>query len=112
MAERASVFDGIADLDLSDFAPQKPKPAAPPEQVRQVAEKSAFRSREPEPAAPAKRAGRVHRTGRNIHINLKIRAETRELFYKISDAQNWVLGETFEHALQALQRELDAKGQK
>jgi hypothetical protein len=32
-----------------------------------------------------------------------------ETFYKISDSQRWTLGETFERAIVALQRELNQK---
>jgi hypothetical protein len=53
-----------------------------------------------------KRVPRRHRTGRNVQFNLKASQETVDAFYAISDSQGWVLGETLEHALAALQREL------
>lgn len=40
-------------------------------------------------------------------MNLKVRAETRELFYRLNDSQGWVQGYTFERAVQALQKELE-----
>lgn len=43
-------------------------------------------------------------------LSLKASAETIEAFYAISDAQNWVLGETLEWALDALRRELAGQG--
>jgi hypothetical protein len=47
-----------------------------------------------------------HRTGRNVQFNVKASQEAIDAFYRISDAQNWVLGETLERALAALEREL------
>ena len=44
------------------------------------------------------------RTGRNIQLNIKVCAETIERFYAISDRHGWVLGETFERAIAALER--------
>ena len=98
MNGRAGVFDD----DLGDF---RPKPATQPEQVRDVAEKAGFRSREPA-AAVDPRPIRRYRTGRNQQLNLKVRAEDAAAFYAIADAQGWVLGETFAHAIAALQQKL------
>ena len=73
MAERAGIFDSGADFDVSDFVPQKPKPAAPREKVRQVSEGSEFKSREPEerPAAAREAAptpyGPEYPPGRSGH---------------------------------------------
>lgn len=115
---RAPLFGQDAELDLSGF---KPKPAAKPEQVRDVAEQAGFRSREaappsaapgptmPGPAAPERvmREPRRYRTGRNVQLNLKVRRETVDAFYQIADAQGWVLGEAFERAVAALRKEID-----
>jgi hypothetical protein len=119
---RASIF-ADDDLDVSDFAPKAgPDKSAPmPEEVRAVAEAARFRSREPAlpqvplaaplappPLAPplAKRVPRRYRTGRNVQFNVKASQDTVDAFYAISDTNGWVLGETLEHALAALQREL------
>jgi hypothetical protein len=110
---RASIFEE-PDLDISGFGPKAaPDTAAPkPEQVRAVSEAAQFRSREPGtvaavPVAPAaKREQRRHRTGRNVQFNVKASQETVDAFYAISDQRGWVLGETLEHALAALTREL------
>ena len=98
MTGRAGVFDD----DLGDF---QPKPASPSEQVRGVAEQAGFRSREPLPPAEP-RPIRRYRTGRNQQLNLKVRAEDAAAFYAIADAQGWVLGETFAHAITALQQKI------
>lgn len=106
---RASIF-ADDDLDVSDFIPKAgPDKSAPmPEQVKAIAEEARFRSREPTPApAPEpKRLRRRYRTGRNVQFNVKASQDTVDAFYAISDGNGWVLGETLEHALAALQREL------
>ncbi|MGE0372930.1 MAG: stability/partitioning determinant [Gammaproteobacteria bacterium] len=111
-AERASIFTE-EEPDLG--AVFKPKPARAPadpvvkDQVRAVSEAANFRSREPKPAAAAapKREQRRYRTGRNIQLNIKARAADVEAFYDIADRQKWVLGETFQRAIEALTRELE-----
>lgn len=108
MVERAGLFEG--DLDLSQFAPQKPADQPPAEAVRAVAEAVKFQSREPV-QTPMPRQQRRYRTGRNIQLNTKVTMSTRDGFYEISDRYNWVLGETLERALQALKRELENEGQ-
>jgi hypothetical protein len=109
--KRVSVFDSENELDVSGFAP---KPAQQPtlqkDQVAAVAEAAHFHSREPprpsKIAAESKREPRRYRTGRNIQLNIKARAETIEAFYSIADRQGWVLGEAFEHAIEALKRDI------
>jgi hypothetical protein len=109
--ERVSIF-GDDELDVSGFEPKPPipveHPAAAAEQVRAISEAANFRSRDPRPspAIAARREQRRHRTGRNVQLNIKARAEAIEAFYAITDRENWVLGETFERAVEALQREL------
>lgn len=123
--DRAAVF-GEEDLDLSGFAP-KPVPA--PSQsghttgaeagagpmagpmggpVRGVAERAGFHSREPAAAAagPVRREQRRYRTGRNVQLNLKVRQDAVDAFYKLADAQGWVLGEAFERAVAALAKDI------
>jgi hypothetical protein len=118
--ERASVFDQGPDIDISGFTPRTAtKPAAQPDQVKAISEAANFVSREPAWPTPTRaekstareahkqpilREPRRHRTGRNIQINIKARAETIERFYAIADRHGWVLGETFERAIGALER--------
>jgi hypothetical protein len=114
MSERASIFDDGGDFDVSAFAPKqsKAKTETSAEAVRAVAEKSEFRSREPAPApkkTTAERERRRYTTGRNVQLNIKARSETLDAFYSIADAEKWVLGETLERAVAALQREIGAK---
>jgi hypothetical protein len=113
-AKRASPFDVEEDLDVSGFAPKAaPVPAARPEQVRAVSEAAKFQSREPKPVltpiASIKREPRRYRTGRNVQLNIKARTEVIEAFYAIADERGWVLGETFERAIDALKRDLAAR---
>lgn len=110
---RASIFDEGADqdLDLTGFEPKKAgatRPAEPPEKVRALSEANHFPSRAPAkpqpPQSPPIRRGR--RTGRNMQLNIKATQDTVDLFYRLTDSQGWVLGETLERALEALEREL------
>jgi hypothetical protein len=114
---RASIFEevegeGEEGLDIAGFAPRTAiDPKAPKqEEVRAVAQAAKFQSREatdPKPRAKSKRAPRVHRTGRNVQFNIKASFETVDTFYSLAEKQDWVLGETLERAVEALQRELE-----
>lgn len=112
MSERASVFDGNPDFDVSGFAAKKPRSAkseTPPEVIRAAAEAASFRSREPVQKAETKSSKtepRRYRTGRNTQLNIKVSPETLASFYDIADSQGWVLGETLEKAIASLKREL------
>jgi hypothetical protein len=112
---RASIFDDEADQepDLSAFEPkdaQDKRRAESPERVRALAEANDFPSRTPARPQPAFRRGR--RTGRNMQLNIKATQETVDLFYRLTDSHGWVLGETLERALGALERELLSKSEK
>lgn len=117
MSARGSIFDSDDELDVSGFAPKAaPPPKAPLEEVRAIAEASNFRSREAKPAAPAiapepaKRQPRRHKTGRTAQLNTRTTPATVEAYYAIADRQGWLMGETIERALAALQRELASEG--
>ena len=114
--QRADLGFGV---ELENFDPQAWAPSAttlandrpPKEQVQEAAQAAGFRSREPLvkpepiPAPPVRR----RRTGRNAQFNIKARPETIEAFCAIADSQEWGFGETLEHAVALLQRELQAK---
>ena len=107
--KRAGIFDTESELDVSGFIPETGGPKARPEQVRAISEAANFHSREPPRpivASSPKREPRRYRTGRNIQLNIKARADIIEAFYGIADRKGWVLGETFERAVAALEREL------
>jgi hypothetical protein len=115
---RASIFgdDENPSLDVTGFSPKaRSDPQAPAaDQVRAVSQLAKFTSREPatttkaDPKAKeAKREPRRYRTGRNVQLSLKASKETVDAFYAITEAQSgWVLGYTFQRAIEALQREL------
>jgi hypothetical protein len=46
-----------------------------------------------------------------MQLNIKVTQDTVNLFYRLTDSQGWVLGETLERALEALQRELAEKSE-
>lgn len=116
---RMSIFGDETEFDVSAFTP---KPRAPeagaakapgaPAEVRALAEAMNFKSREapanPE-AAPQRRKPRRHRTGRTAQLNVRTTPRTVDAFYAIADQEGWLVGETVEQALAALQRELAAR---
>jgi hypothetical protein len=115
--ERSSIFEDADDLDVSGFAPKAaPAPdAMPPDRVRAVAEASRFPSREakasqPAEPAPTKHLPRRHRTGRTQQFNCRTTQACFDGMYEIADQQGWLVGETLEHALAALRRELAGQG--
>jgi hypothetical protein len=110
--ERASIFDADEPLDVSGFAPKTDYELTDvsAELVRVVAEASRFPSREARASPPARRPPRIHRTGRTMQFNARATPQTVEALYAIADRQGWLVGETLEHALAALQRELGQGG--
>jgi hypothetical protein len=110
---RASIFDEETDLDLSGFEPKKRRTATPAEsadKVRALSEANNFPSRAARPqSAESSPHRRGRRTGRNMQLNIKATQDTVDLFYRLSDSQGWVLGETLERALEALERDLAAE---
>ena len=73
--------------------------------IKKVSESANFVSREA-PKPMEKRQQRRHRTGRNIQFATKLSKETFDSVYTISDQQNWLIAETIENALAALQEKL------
>lgn len=102
----------LDSFNPSDWAPKPKKTNDRPrlEQTEEVAVAAGFKSREPAKKEPKKkRPQRRHTTGRNVQFNMKARQEAIDEFYAISDKQGWVLGETLEHAVTALQEKLERK---
>jgi hypothetical protein len=108
--ERLIIFENSGEIDLSTFSPKsetaKPKPARA--RVKAVTEAAQFPSREgTAPAAePLKHRPRYHKTGRTAQLNVRIMPAAHARVYEITDQQGWLVGETIEHALEALEREL------
>lgn len=108
--ERLSIFGDTGDVDLTAFTPEretkKPKPAKA--KVRVVTEAAQFPSRQgaaPVPE-PLKHRPRYHKTGRTAQLNVRIMPAAHARVYEITDQQGWLVGETIERALEALEREL------
>ena len=84
--KRASIFEAESELDVSGFAPKDVvTPKVQPEQVRAVSEAANFQSREPPREIltdSRKREPRRYRTGRNIQLNIKARAEVIDDFLR------------------------------
>ena len=119
MKERASIFampKGLADV--SDFKPKAEAPARPSlDQIDQASAGSRFRSREAnvdisitEGLPSSKRKPMVYRTGRNVVFSAKTTREMVDRFYALAEANGWKANETFERAVEALEREARAAG--
>ena len=107
-AERAPIFSDD-DLDLSEFGPathgsKRPDAAA----IRGAAVEHGFVSREvgQSEAQDSPPLRRRYTTGRNRQLNMKVTDNALKRFYALADANGWVLGETFEHAVGALEQAL------
>lgn len=120
MTERASIFDNGVDFDVSSFAPKTSKPiekTIPVDALKAVSEAAQFPSREavpeskkkqPEKIIPEKNEIRRYRTGRNVQLNIKVKAETLKDFYDLADKEGWVLGEALEKAVEALKEKVSS----
>jgi hypothetical protein len=109
--ERLSIFQDTSDVDLSEFTPaadlkKKPKPTR--EKVKAVSEAARFPSREaPVPVPePLKRKPRYHKTGRTASLSCRLMPSVVDKIYEIADRENWLVGETIERGIEALEREL------
>lgn len=101
--------------ETANFVSREPARSAPPVARRSgeltqnsapapVARSAETRTTREAQREPIIREPRRHRTGRNIQLNIKARAETIDRFYALADRNGWVLGEAFEHAIAALER--------
>jgi len=114
MSQRTSVFANQGaekKLDTSDFAPvdrSRERPRA--DDIDAATKDSRFKSREPieetkEAIPPTRRQPMVYRTGRNVTFSAKTTRETVDKFYALAEQNGWKAGETFEKAVDALQRQ-------
>lgn len=113
--ERAEIpfASSFEELDPNDWTPpphaQKEKPVPPKSEIRKVANSSGFKSRQAPPDERHHRPRRIYRTGRSVQTNIKVRLEDQDKFLAICDANHWVQGQTFQYAIEALERELQEK---
>lgn len=117
MSERTSIFTISSSVsDVSDFSP-KTKLADRPslEDIDKATAGSRFKSREPPIDPPVdtektKRLPMVYRTGRNVVFSAKTTREMVDRFYILAETNGWKAGETFERAVEALERQSVARG--
>lgn len=108
MNKRTNLFE---EIDISGFTPKAVPNGPSKDQVRAISDQAMFPSRQPATPAAApvgKRPPRIHRTGRNVQLSVKVTQEAVDTFYRISDEQRWILGDTFERAMIALEESLKA----
>ena len=114
MNKRASIFDDAAELDVGAFQPEEaPVPEPDRQKLKAISEASNFPSRQAKPSqtpAPVRREPRRHRTGRTAQFNVRTTPQTVDEFYRLADQKGWLVGETLEHALAALKREIGESG--
>jgi len=114
MAIRARIFE-TPKLDTAEFQPKTDADDRPEASAIDQISGSKFRSREVVPSAePPSTVGRqstkrlpmTYRTGRNVTFSAKTTQATVDAFYELAQRQGWKAGETFEKAVEALQREV------
>ena len=110
--EHRDIFAEDDALNLDRFKPKPPHVAdrPSPEDLRGIAERTKFVSREgqgtQQPAkVPLLRRGQ-HRTGRSATVTLKTTPDASNRFYALAEAHGWLIGEAFERAVTALEREI------
>ena len=110
--ERAKLIDDdLADVLASlPKEPSKPKNIISKAEIKKVSEGAKFISREV-PKQPEQRQRRIYRTGRNVQFATKLSKETHDSVYDICDQQGWLVAETIENAISALQEKI-AKSKK
>lgn len=108
--EHRDIFAEDDALNLDRFKPKPPEASRPGlEDLRGIAERTKFVSREghgtQQPAkVPLLRRGQ-HRTGRSATVTLKTTPDASNRFYALAQAHGWLIGEAFERAVAALERE-------
>lgn len=121
--QRNSLFENAGSVDtktdaLEDlgkrFPPNKHTtnntPGYEQRDIKAFSEEHGFPSREPvrkkgkKPRVKARR--KLPQTGRNEQLNIRVHPTVKERFYDVADEYNWGLGETLEHAMDALESQL------
>ncbi len=101
----------LIDDDLADVlaslpkGPSKPKNTVSKAEIKKVSEEAKFVSREV-PPQPEKRKRRLYRTGRNVQFATKLSKETHDSIYDTCEQQGWLVAETIENAMAALQEKI------
>jgi hypothetical protein len=107
MNERVDAFAALKELPAFEPTQKRVKPADAA--IDRIAAEHGFPSR-PSVRSPRdpKRKPRIHRTGRNISMNIKVRQQTQERFYRLADEHNLVLGALLDEAFDALEARIRA----
>jgi hypothetical protein len=104
MTERVSIFAGLNSAPAFKAKPRPEKEIAD-EAIDQISEGSNFPSRQAvRPQKEPKRKRRLHRTGRNVSMNIKVTPATQDRFYRLADERKLVLGALLDEALTALEK--------
>lgn len=106
--------DGEADAFAASFAPAPKVEAKQPPAKKAVAIAAAdavaadqgFTARKRKKKSTFKRSDNF-RTGRNIPITVKARAEEKAMLEKLASEREWVNGQTLQYALDALQEKIN-----
>lgn len=102
MSERVDPFSALKEMPAFPPTPKRDKPVAN-DAIDRIAEENGFPSRPSvRPPREQKRKPRVHRTGRNRSLNIKVTQETADLLYKLADERKLVLGALLDEALKAI----------
>lgn len=108
----APAGDALSGLGRFKPSSENQRGRLPEKALKKFSETQGFPSREPRGQKKKKRAAArraLPQTGRNEQFNIKVHPAAKQAFYDIADAQKWGLGETLEHALEALKERLAAQ---
>ena len=104
--------DDEADAFAASFAPTPSGPvvaeqaASTIKAADSIAVDQGFTSRKRRKKTKFKRSDNF-RTGRNVPITIKARADEKETLEKMADERQWVNGQTLQYALDALQEKIN-----
>jgi hypothetical protein len=109
MSERNNPFAEIKrELPVFEPRPKRERPAAN-DAIDGIADETGFHSRPAVRTSRApKRKQRMHRTGRNVGMNIKVTQQTQDRFYRLAEERKLVLGALLESALDALEKAASA----
>ena len=107
--------DSEADALAASFAPvpkveqdkSAPKQLSAVKAADVVAEEQGFTARKPRGKKKAFKRSDNFRTGRNVAMTIKARAEDKATLDKLAHERSWVNGQTLQYALDALQEKIN-----